>query len=278
MQQPDSSFTRLDADIAIGQVAAVVQALPVYITGSAAAAATYDNIGNSAYSDVDVFCSTPQAIIAATQRLLDAGYELDDRFARVWRRWLKSGFNKWHTNSMKVEHPSTRVDVNLVYKLVNKNPLTSLSQVLESFDFGLLSVGFDCEDMKWRDMRSYLFPDNVHPQDRKEGRLPLMPNKRENWRNGFISQYVGLREVGRYVKYRDYGYDMRYVHDDLLTGYRSVSEYLSSRTDNEEKMQLGLIYNAIAGHLENEEWDKLRSAGSEIIQLDQLDAIMEALE
>jgi hypothetical protein len=126
-------------------------------------------------------------------------------------------------------------------------------------------------------MRQYLFPANIHPQDLDEGRLPLMPNKRDAWRNGFISQYVGLREFGRYVKYVDYGYDLRYVKDDLVTGYWSVAEYLTERTDRPEKVQLGMIFQNISMHLEKDDYDKLRVAAKEIVFEDDLDAIMDAL-
>jgi hypothetical protein len=267
---------QLPADIAIAQVAGRLKELPVFITGSSVAAAKYDNIDSTAYSDVDIFCATQHSLIAATQRLLNGGFKLDSRFSRVWARWLKYGFKGWHTNSIRLTGQG--VDVNLVFKIVDGHPTTSLAQVIESFDFGLLAIGgFDCEQRVWRDMRGYLFPNNIHPQDLEEGRLPFMPNKREAWRNGFISQYVGLREFGRYVKYTDYGYDMRYVKDDLVTGYWSVAEYLNERTDRPEKVQLGMIFQNISMHIEKDDYDKLRVAAKEIVFEDDLDAIMDAL-
>ena len=267
---------QLPADIAIAQVAGRLKELPVFITGSSVAAAKYDHISSTAYSDVDVFCATQHSLIAAVQRLLNGGFKLDDRFSRVWARWLKYGFKGWHTNSIKLEGHG--IDVNLVFKVVDGHPTTSLAQVIESFDFGLLAVGgFDCEQRVWRDMRGYLFPSNIHAQDLEEGRLPLMPNKRENWRNGFISQYVGLREFGRYAKYHNYGYDMRYVKDDLVTGYWSVAEYLSERTDHPDKVQLGMIFQNISMHIENDDFVKLSEAAKEIVFEDDLDSIMDAL-
>jgi hypothetical protein len=267
---------QLPADIAIAQVAGRLKELPVFITGSSVAAAKYDHISSTAYSDVDVFCASQQSLIAATQRLLNGGFKLDHRFTRVWARWLKHGFKGWHTNSIKLEGHG--VDVNLVFKIVDGHPTTSLAQVIESFDFGLLAVGgFDCEQRIWRDMREYLFPGFTYAQHLESGRLPLMPNKRDAWRNGFISQYVGLREFGRYVKYIDYGYDLKFVKDDLVTGYWSVAEYLTERTDRPEKVQLGLIFQNISMHLEKDDFDKLRVAAKEIVFEDDLDAIMDAL-
>ena len=68
---------------------------------------------------------------------------------------IKYGFKGWHTNSLKLYHatPTYRVEVNLVYKLTDGHPTTSLAQVLESFDFGCLGLGLDCELNQWRDIR-----------------------------------------------------------------------------------------------------------------------------
>lgn len=267
---------QIPALVAIEQVAGRLTELPVFITGSSVAAAKYQHISDTAYSDVDVFCATQQSLIAAVQRLLANGYSLDSRFDRVWARWLKYGFKGWHTNSIKLQGFGS--DVNLVFKIVDGHPTSSLAQCIESFDFGLLAIGgYDCELKTWRDMRSYLFSGTAHQQDIDEGRLALMPNKRDAWRNGFISQYVGLREFGRYVKYNDYGYDMRFVKDDLITGYWGVSEYLGQRTDHPDKVKLGLIFENISMLLEKDDFPKLRLAAKEIVYEDDLDAIMDQL-
>ena len=104
-----------------------------------------------------------------------------------------------------------------------------------------------------------------------------MPNKRDNWRSGFISQYNGLREAGRYAKYHTYGYDMSLVRDDLLEGYFNAVAYLSQR-DNPDKQLLAQIYEAIALAIEDENITELVEFGKKIPQLDSLDQIMEALE
>lgn len=164
----------------------------------------------------------------------------------------------------------------MVYKLADGHPTTSLSQVLESFDFGLLSTGWDLESDRFLDMRSYLFPD-YSEADRDAGKLPLMPNKRVNWRNGFISQYNGIREAGRYAKYHTYGYDLTYVKDDLHTGYMQAWLYLSNHFDNDKKL-LGQIYEALAAYIDLDDIDGLAKASSMIDYSDSLDAIMAALE
>lgn len=253
----------------IAEVSRPLLGMPVYLTGSLVAEEAYGL--SEAHTDADLFCPSPQVLIAAAQKLLGESYVLDDRMQRVWTRWLRFGFNQWHTNSLKMESP-LGTEVNLVYKLVDKHPTTSLSQVLESFDFGLLAMGYETETGTFRDLRPYLFPgEDVN------GPLPLMPNKRENWSNGFISQYNGIREAGRYAKYVSYGYDLSRVKPDLLSGYWIAAEYMSNR-DKPDKITLGKIYESIAGHIEHDNIDELVIASKEIIHLDALDEILEKLE
>lgn len=259
----------MSAAAKIADVIALLQGSPLYLTGSLVAEQAYGK--SNAHSDVDLFCPTQYQLIASTQHLIDNGYTFDDRFKRVWARWLKYGMKNWHTNSMRLMSPAG-VETNLIYKLADGHPTTSLGQVIESFDFGLLGMGYDLEDGQYRDMRGYLFP-GLDP----EGPLPLMPNKRDSWRNGFISQYNGLRESGRYVKYLEYGYDLSAVKDDLLTGYWSVASYLSTTFDDDKQL-LGKIYERIAEHIEQDNVDELKLANKEIDYNDPLDVIMEALE
>lgn len=259
----------MDASAIIADVRSLLAREPVFLAGSLVAEEAYGK--TNSHSDVDLFCPTSQVLIATGQRLLDNGYKFDDRFERVWVRWLKYGFKTWHTNSLRLHSPHG-METNLVYKLTDGHPTTSLAQVIESFDFGLLAVGYDLESDTYRDMRSYLFP-GVDPM----GPLPMMPNKREAWRNGFISQYNGLRESGRYAKYYTYGYDMSAVKDDLVTGYDMAALYFSTHFDDEKKM-LSNIYDAIARHIEFDNIDQLVEANKTIDYKDSLDAIMEVLE
>ena len=256
---------------AIGVVAQEITALPACIAGSAVSAETY-GLPFGQFSDVDVFCFSKEALISTVQRLLAAGFTVDDRHARVWHRWLKYGIGSWHTNSLKMHDPTGDIETNLIFKVTNKIPLTSLSDVLESFDFGLLATGYDMEVGVKRDMRSYLFP--TYDID---GPLPMMPARRDAWRGGFISQYQGLRELGRYAKYAQRGYDMSLVKDDLVEGYMAAASYMATRTE-EDKLLLSRIYYAAGEMVLRDDFDELEEAGKQLITLDSLDAIMEAIE
>ncbi|AYD86163.1 hypothetical protein SEA_BURRO_20 [Microbacterium phage Burro] len=264
----------IDAATAIGEVSQIVAGLPVYIAGSSAASAQPHAPSDTAYDDIDLFFASESGVIAGVQRFLDAGYIIEPRHQRVWSRWMKMGLGKWHTHSIKLVSPtSPPMDVNCVFKIVDGHPTTSAAQVIESFDFGLLSHAFDCELMVWRDMRSYLFPQIAD----LDGPLPLLPLRQASWQGGFISQYQGLREIGRYIKYLDYGWDLSLVKPDLVTGYWSVSKYLLDRGDP-ERTKLGGIYETLALNIEQDDFTLLRDAAKEIMFMDDLDKIMEALE
>jgi len=257
------------AGVAISHIRRDLDGVNGFLTGSCVAA---DDHGMPfAWSDIDIFMPTSHTLVAAAQRLLLQGYKLDDRFSRVWERWLRYGFKSWHTNSLRLHSPGG-VETNLVYKLTEGHATTSLAEVIESFDFGLLCTGYELESGTRRDMQSYLFPGTA-----KGDALPMMPSKRTNWRLGFISQYNGLREFGRYAKYHTYGYDMSLVKDDLAEGYRAAELYLSDHFDI-EKQTMGQIYGRIADNIEDDAIDELIKATLKIDYKDSLDSIMEALE
>jgi hypothetical protein len=241
---------------------------PVFLAGSLAA---HHITGKGDFGDVDLFTPTHEVLISTVKSLLMQGATLDDRFDRVWHRWLRYGLKGWHTQSIRL-HTLKDTPVNVVFKLVDGHPTTSLAQVLESFDFGLLAVGLDLESNQWRDMRPFLFPGMD-----VDGPLPLMPNKREAWINGFVSKYNGLREAGRYGKYWQYGYDLSLVKADLVQGYRLAGLYHSSQFD-EDKQLLGQIYNTIADRMEDDEVDELVESYKSLDFNDSLDEILAALE
>lgn len=264
----------MDARSQLSSVLADVAGDPVFVAGSLVAAVEYDN--PAPVNDVDLFCPTFQVLVATAQKLLIRGYTLDARFSRVWYRWLRYGIKSWHTNSLKMSSPQG-VEVNLVYKMHEGHATTSLSQVLESFDFGLLGMGYEAEDGAFRDLRSYLFPGIGEARIRAGCALPMMPNKSDNWTRGFISRYNGLRESGRYAKYFLRGYDMSLVRDQLVTGYREAALYLTQSFE-EDQQKLGQIYYAIGDLIENDRALELQEAANKIDYNDELDEIMKALE
>ena len=255
---------------AISSVHQLVTELPACIVGSSVAAETYGlPLGNEA--DIDVFCFTPEAVMVTVQKLF-SDFDLTPRFERVWKRWLKYGMSNWHTLSIKLEHRKTGLTVNVVHKKVGRAPVSTLSQVLESFDFGLLAMGYDVELGTFHDMRSYMFP-SLDP----DGPLPLMHLRRDSWRNGFISEYQGLREMGRYSKYCGYGFDMSLVKQDLIEGYMNAATYLSER-DNPQKQMLSKLYYSAADKIENDDLAALDQVSQMLPTLDSLDTLMDALE
>jgi hypothetical protein len=256
-------------DQALAGILRSLHGMPVFVAGSCVAAQAHAM--PASWSDLDVFVPTEQVLIATVQSLLSEGYVIHDRFDRVWQRWLRYGLKGWHTNSMRLQS-LTGVETNVVYKITEGHPTTSLAQVLESFDFGLLGMGYDVETNMFRDLRPYLFPGRD-----VDGPLPLMPSKQGNWRAGFISQYNGMREANRYVKYSDYGYDMSAVKEDLVTGYMQVSMYHSTSFD-EDKQLLGQIYARLAVLIDDDGLDELREFYATMDYKDPLEQMLDALE
>lgn len=260
----------------IEEVGTPLMGLPLFLTGSLVAEYTYGL--ENAHSDVDIFCPNPNVMFFGISTLLNQGYTVDDKMYRLWRRWLKSGFNNWHTNSLRLNSPSG-LEVNFVYKLIEGKPTTTMSQVLESFDFGLLATGFDLEVPRatnvfdcFRDLRSYLFPS----YDVANEPLPLMPLKEEAWSQGFFSTYNGLRMSGRYAKYFKYGHDLSVVKPTLIQGYYAAADYYSNR-DEEEKQSLAVLYNRFAEIIEEDGVDELMDAQKLITMKSSYDQLIDSL-
>lgn len=256
---------------AIQATASRLHGTPAFIVGSCVAAEQY---GKNTFNDLDVFVPTQELLFVVIQKLLDEGYTLDDRFVRVWHRWQRYGTKGWHTNSMRLLSPEL-TETNIVFKTEGRHPLSSLSQVLESFDFGLLAMGYETEYSMFRDLRGYLFP-GLDP----DGPLPLTPKRRNDWLQGFISQYMGTRQATRVARYALNDYDMSMVIEDVSIGYRNAALYHSS-SPKEGADLLSQIYLTLASLLEDEEFEKILDASKELTasvgSIDALDEIMEAL-
>ena len=247
--------------------------LPACLAGSAPAFEYYD-LEMPSRSDIDVFCFTQEAVMAGAERLLaDPVFQLGDRGARVYARWLKYGMGTWHTNSLKLVDTSTSREVNLVYKTVGKHPTASASQVIETFDWGLLHSTWDLSgtDVQRRSAREFLFP-----YARPEDPLPLMPSRREDWRLGFMSQYQALRAPDRYLKYQGYGFDLSLVQEDLTVAYTNAAVFLLQHPDA-DKVRLGQICSRLAQCFETGEWQEVQDAVRLLPTMDSLDAMLAGL-
>ncbi len=221
----------------IADAISLLKGEPAVLVGSLVAAEAY---GIQQAHDLDLFVPSPMALSSLTQRLLAEGYTMDEKFERTWHRWREYGIGAWHTNSMRLHSPSG-VETNLVYKTVGRSPLTHVSDVINSFDFGLLAMGYDLRDGAFEDHRLALFGGRGF---KPNGALPMMPRKRDSWVGGFFSKYNGLREAGRYAKYYEYGYDMSAVKDDMVKGYEEAAAFRMSRFDQDDQM-LGDIYRQL---------------------------------
>lgn len=264
--------TGIPAIVAVEKVLRDTAGLPAFLAGSSAAAVAHDK--QHAYTDVDLFVPNPGCYFTLVQHLLNNGYHIEgDRFLKMWRRHLSYGFNQWHTNSMKLLDDSTGTEVNVIYKRVDGHETTRLSQVIESFDFGLLGVGYETETGKYRDMRGYLFPDATDLAV-----LPMMEYRSDTVGKGYMSQHIMLRTPGRYARYASsYGYDLSLVKPTLVSGYLGFADYKLNRTKPEDQT-LGKIASAIAFHLDNDNMSELIQFEADLPKADGLDDIMESLE
>ena len=277
MTAPTPGSPRQDVSIPLTELLKALNGAHACIAGSAVAAQEY-NLPHS-YDDIDVFAYGNSSLIAITSSLLDSGFEFaSDNEAMKFDRWLAWDMNiSWRTNSVKLVGCYDRVntqpyEVNVVYKTFEKQPVKRLSLVLESFDFGHLATGYELRSGQYRDMRPYFFPKAADYLA-----LPLLPDRADRWVNGLVTQYTGIRQAGRAVKYQGYGYDMSNVMPLLISGYRIAAAHHADHFDP-EKVTLGLIYDRLADHLEDGEFDKINEANALLPQWRDVDAILERLD
>lgn len=265
----------IEADKAVEHVLTPLHGMPAFLTGSAVAAEVYDK--PFMYNDVDVFTPNSGMYFVTIQHLLNNGFELaNQREERTWGRHKRYGFIGWHTNSLHLVHSGLRFDMNVIYKNVDGHPTTRLSQVLESFDFGLLATGYDCETGVWHDMREYFFGPFRHygPFDP----LPMLPYREEQVSQGFMSQHIMMRTPGRYARYaHTYGYDLSLIKPVLVEGYNNYADYKSQRTKPED-LTLGSIARALAQHIEDDDFEEITEFAESLPKADSLDVILEGLE
>lgn len=263
--------TGIPAKDAVEKVLKTVAGLPGFLTGSSATAVATGK--DFAYTDVDLFVPNQGSYFTMVQHLLNNGYAIEgDRFERMWKRHLSMGFNAWHTNSMKLLDQLTGTEVNVIYKRVDGHETTQLSQVIESFDFGVLGVGYETDTGTFRDMRSYLFPGEKDLEV-----LPLMKYREVTVGLGFMSQHIMMRTPGRYARYVQYGYDLSKIKPSLVNGLLIYADYKDDRTKPDELI-LGRIARTLAQHIELDMFDELKAFERDLPKADGLDDIMASLE
>jgi hypothetical protein len=267
-----------DVSLPIRELRSTLNGHHACLAGSAVAAQEYEL--PLSYDDIDVFAYGNSSLIAIVTTLTEGGFEFaSDNEAMKWDRWLAWDLNiGWRTNSVKLRgyvdgpKPLEPYEVNIVYKTFEKQPVKRLSMVLESFDFGHLAMGYELRTGEYRDMRPYFFPNE--PSFKA---LPLLPDRHDRWSNGLITQYTGIRQAGRAVKYHAYGYDMTRVIPVLVQGYFIAAAHHEDHYDP-EKRALGQIYQRLGEHLDAGEHDLILEADKMLPQWRDVDAILAVLD
>lgn len=267
-----TGYTALDA---VNLVVDQTRGLRCYLTGSAASAADKEVRGvhgfEKSWHDVDLFVGSENEWVRSIQFLIDRGYEFCDRMEMLWFRVLHYGTKNWHTNSMRLTNPEG-IEVNVIYKTQGRHPTSSLSQVIETFDFGLLSLGWETETGTFRDARSYQFPGLDI-----DGPLPLLPWRREQIQQGHFREHQGMRMFGRVQRYfGEYGYDGAAVLPDIVEGYFNASKYYLNRT-KPEHIKTGAIYQHVAFLIEDRNWTELKEAADLLPKMDIIDELYDLL-
>lgn len=263
----------LPASDAISIILRDTHGLIAYLAGSSVAAAASGK--QFSYSDVDLFTPNQGSYFALVSHLLNNSYELwDSASERLWDRHQRFGFNNWHTNSLRLRHQLSGTEVNTIYKKVDGHETTRLSQVLESFDFGLLATGYETENGRYHDMRPYFFGQRTDVN----GPLPMLPYRQDSISQGFMSQHVMLRTAGRYARYaHTYGYDLSRVKPTMVQGYEQYHAYKARRTKPDD-LVLADIALALHEHIANDEFDRLLEFEASLPTLDGVDQILASLE
>lgn len=203
-----------------------------------------------AYGDVDIFHPSMTSLAMNARTLVSAGCKpATKQDARTLRKWRKRDTGGWKTNSVKLVTP-LEVEVNLVYKTIDKHPLrTSLEQVA-SFDFSNLGVSIDVATGNMYDLGDYFWPEG---QDRE---YRMFPDREEQWTNAEIGQFTGVRQADRYARNVDRRYDLRAAKAPLVLGYRTTAEHYLDQ-DDDELQATALLYIGLADLIEKDEIDAL---------------------
>ena len=268
--------------VAPRSVCTVFEGAPAVLVGSSVAIAAYGLTGTG--NDLDIFVSNEFAFGSLTAKAVSYGFVMaDDRDAKMVRRWQRNGIGSFHTNTTHLTSPEG-VDVNITFKKAHGRALSTVSDVVESFDFGHLAMGFDLELGTFHDYREVLFTDYLRKQGKTFGdltALPFLPHKEEAWQQGLISHYSAIRQFARYVKHYDYGFHLTEVTETMVKGYNIAADYWGGRdgsdSQKEEYRLKAGIYRLIANKMKAHDIVDMRASVAHIDFTDPLDAVYDSL-
>lgn len=210
------------------------------------------------WGDVDIFAHNQFELVRMVEYSLCNDWEFaTDKDAKTWNRWMRFGMSNFRTNTIHLTNGEW--DMNLTYKTYEGSPVRSLAQVLETFDWGLLAMGYDLRSSRFFDFRSVYF------MDMDWDRLPMMDERMARWSAGLIVPYTGIRQAGRYHKYHHvYGYDLGAVKDVLVQGYEIAGAYHLDNQWDAEKQTLGQIFLRLGEAVAADDWATLAEADNSL--------------
>jgi hypothetical protein len=224
-----------------------------------------------AYSDVDVFVPSEFALARTVQFMLDHGAVMDEENSRTMERWSGRGTGDWHTNSVRLELLNDEVEVNVVYKIVDKRPLRTHTQVVESFDFSNLTHSIDLRTGKEYDLFDHLF------RGEDPSKVRLLPDREWQWLNAKVGKFTGIRQGERYAKNVSRGYDLELVKAPIIQGYRyTAAHYMDG--DDPVELEHAEAYTLIADLIEDDDIDGLLTAYKGLKKHDPAKSLIEGMK
>ena len=224
-----------------------------------------------AYSDVDFFHPSSDALSANIQLMLDQGaVPLNEDESRKLRRWKRYGMGDWDTNSIKLETNDGH-EFNLVFKLLDHKPLRTAIEQVGSFDFSHLGGSYNMETGAFHDLTNYYWPgmskDEIH----------MFPDREEQWLIGSIGKHQGLRQAGRYAKWQSRGFNLQqFCQKPLVEGYRIVGAHYLGKEDD-ELQTYGEVYMDLAQLIEVDDIDAILHAYEHLNPYSQVQSLKDAL-
>lgn len=270
MTTPVVFDNRPDAQYVLTHMINLLVPSNVCIAGSLPAAVWYGK--PQAWGDVDVFAYNSFELVRTTESLLHRGWELStEKDHANWRRWMRFGVNPRFNNTIHLNNGEW--DINITGKTFEGYPVRSLVQTLETFDFGLLALGYDMRRGTFTDQRLAWFPGENWYQ------LPMLEERHARWSDGLLVPYTGIRQAGRYHKYAHrYGYDLSLVKPALVQGYEIAAAYAASKDWSDKDQKLAVIYSRLAEAVSTDDWTELAEVDNSLPLHNDLDDLLRRLD